>query len=104
MEKVKTHIKSHANIFFDKSSNPLFAFVIQVNVFRGIFKNPLFCAVLVMTAAAQVVIVEFGGNAMHVYLGGLSGKYWGISIAFGVGSLIMQQVINVAYWLGKKLV
>jgi len=78
-------------------------FVIQVNVFRGVLKNPLFCAVLGITAAAQFVIVEFGGDAMHVYREGLSGKYWGISIAFGVGSLIMQQVINAAFWIGAKL-
>jgi hypothetical protein len=78
-------------------------FINQVNVFRGFFKNPLFCAVLGITAAAQYVIVEFGGDAMHVYAGGLSAKYWGISIAFGVGSLIMQQVINAAFWIGAKL-
>jgi hypothetical protein len=80
--------------------SPYHAFL--VNVFRGIFRNPLFCAVLLITAGCQAVIIEFGGDAMHVITGGLSGKYWGISIAFGVGSLIMQQVINVAYRLMTK--
>jgi len=75
-----------------------------VNVFRGIHKNPLFCGVLLITAAAQAVIIEFGGSAMHVYLEGLSGKYWGISIAFGVGSLLWQQVLNVLFWIVVKLV
>lgn len=67
------------------------------NVFRGIEKNPLFCGILVTTAVIQVIMVEFGGKAMHVHEEGLSGELWGISIAFGVGSLPIQQVINVLY-------
>lgn len=42
-------------------------------------------------------MVEFGGVAMHVHEEGLDGKYWAISMAFGAGSLIIQQVINVIY-------
>ena len=43
----------------------------------------------------QVIMVDFGGTAME----GLSGELWGIFIwiAFGVGSLPIQQVINVLY-------
>lgn len=42
-------------------------------------------------------MVEFGGVAMHVHEEGLEGKYWAISMAFGAGSLIIQQVINLIY-------
>ena len=42
-------------------------------------------------------MVEFGGQAMHVHEDGLSGELWGISIAFGAGSIPIQQVINVLY-------
>lgn len=42
-------------------------------------------------------MVEFGGVAMHVHDEGLDGKYWAISMAFGAGSLIIQQVINLIY-------
>lgn len=68
-----------------------------VNVFRGMERNPLFCGILLITAVLQVIMVEFGGKAMHVADDGLSGELWGISLAFGVISLPIQQVINVFY-------
>ena len=67
------------------------------NVFRGIHKNPLFCGILLTTAVLQVIMVEFGGQAMHVHEDGLSAEYWGYSLAFGVASLPIQPVINVFY-------
>ena len=67
----------------------------EFNVFRGILKNHLFCGILLSTAALQVIMVQCGGEAMHVSEGGLSGELWGYSIAFGAGSLPVQQVINV---------
>ena len=48
------------------------------------------------------MIVEYGSIAFHVYAGGLPAKYWGISMAFGLGSLPIQQIINVLYTLSKK--
>ncbi|KAL3772078.1 hypothetical protein ACHAWU_008100 [Discostella pseudostelligera] len=69
----------------------------EFNVFRGIERNPLFCGILVASAALQVVMVEFGGKAMHVSENGLDAELWGYSIAFGFGSLPVQQVINVIY-------
>jgi Ca2+ transporting ATPase len=71
----------------------------EFNVFRGIHRNPLFCGILVASAALQVVMVQFGSEAMHVSKGGLSKELWGYSIAFGFGSLPVQQVINVFYAL-----
>jgi hypothetical protein len=66
-------------------------------------RNPLFCGILLITAVLQVIMVEFGGLAMHVVEGGLDGKYWAISMAFGAGSLIVQQVINLVYtMIGEK--
>jgi hypothetical protein len=66
-------------------------------------RNPLFCGILLITAVLQVIMVEFGGLAMHVVDGGLDGKYWAISMAFGAGSLPLQQVINLVYkTIGEK--
>jgi Ca2+ transporting ATPase len=42
-------------------------------------------------------MVEFGSVAMHVAEDGLDAKYWAISLAFGAGSLPVQQIINVIY-------
>jgi hypothetical protein len=57
----------------------------------------LFCSILLATAALQVIMVQYGGEAMHVSEGGLSSELWGYSIAFGAGSLPIQQFINVLY-------
>ena len=49
-------------------------------------------------------MVELGGKAMHVADDGLEGKYWGLSIGVGFGSLPVQQLINVIFRLiSKKL-
>jgi Ca2+ transporting ATPase len=69
----------------------------EVNVFRGMEHNPLFCGILLITAVLQFVMVEFGGVALHVAEEGLDGKYWALSMAFGAGSLIVYQVINLVY-------
>ncbi|KAL3822834.1 hypothetical protein ACHAXA_011471 [Cyclostephanos tholiformis] len=69
----------------------------EFNVFKDILKNQLFCGILLSTATLQVIMVQYGGEAMHVSEGGLSGELWGYSIAFGVGSIPIQQVINKLY-------
>lgn len=71
----------------------------ECNVFRGIERNPLFCGILIATAVLQVIMVEFGGKAMHVQEEGLPGDLWAYSLIFGLGSLPIQQVINVLYSL-----
>lgn len=74
----------------------------SVNVFEGLLNNPLFCGILLVTSVLQVLIVQFGSVAFHVSEGGLNGKYWGISMAFGFGSLPVQQVINLLYRVGHQ--
>jgi len=69
----------------------------EVNIFRGLNKNPIFIGILVSTSVLQVLMVEFGGKAMHVADGGLEAKYWGLSIGIGALSLPVQQLINVLY-------
>ena len=105
------NVSNNLQIFFfhfaaissvDKSSHtPIyiyFSFLI-VNVFRGLFKNYLFVGILLVTSVLQVIMVEFGGKAMHVADGGLEGKYWGLSIGVGMGSLVVQQLINLSFGL-----
>jgi Ca2+ transporting ATPase len=66
------------------------------------FDNPLFVSILFTTAALQVLIVEFGSIAFKVVDGGLDAKYWGVSLALGLGSLPVQQVINVLFRMGQE--
>mmetsp|Transcript_2783 Transcript_2783/g.4098 ORF Transcript_2783/g.4098 Transcript_2783/m.4098 type:complete len:1228 (+) Transcript_2783:74-3757(+) len=69
----------------------------EINVFSGMLLNPLFCGILLITAILQVIMVEFGGKALHVADGGLNGELWGWSLLFGVGSLPIQQIINILF-------
>jgi Ca2+ transporting ATPase len=50
----------------------------------------------------QVLIVEFGTVAFHVAQGGLSLKWWGLSVGIGILSLPVQQAINLFFWIGQK--
>lgn len=74
----------------------------EVNVFKGILNNPLFCSILLITSILQVVMVELGSFAIHVAEGGLNWKYWLISIALGAGSLPVQQLINFWFKYGEN--
>jgi P-type Ca2+ transporter type 2B len=63
----------------------------------------MFYGILLITSVLQVLIVEFGAIAFHCIEGGLPAKYWGISIAFGFGSLPVQQIINQFYTIGQHI-
>ncbi|KAM3934387.1 plasma membrane calcium-transporting ATPase 4-like isoform 2-T2 [Leptodactylus fuscus] len=61
------------------------------NVFENIFRNPIFCAVVVGTFAAQIVIVEFGGKPFSC--SGLTLSHWFWCIFIGLGELLWGQLI-----------
>ncbi|XP_044144208.1 plasma membrane calcium-transporting ATPase 4 isoform X2 [Bufo gargarizans] len=61
------------------------------NVFDNIFRNPIFCAVVVGTFAAQIVIVEFGGKPFSC--SGLTLSQWFWCIFIGLGELLWGQLI-----------
>ena len=69
-------------------------------MFKGILNNWLFCTILLVTSALQAIIVEFGSVAFHVAEDGLSARFWGVSLVLGVGSLPVQQLINLLYRSG----
>jgi len=72
----------------------------ECNVFKGMFNNPIFCTILLVTAVLQVVIVQYGGKALHVADEGLSGDLWALSLILGVFTLPFQQLINVLFTVG----
>ena len=71
-------------------------------MFEGIHKNPLFRGIVLTTAVLQALIVQFGSLAFNVVQGGLSAKYWGLSLVLGASTLVVQQVINIIYRLGQR--
>uniref|UniRef100_A0A8V5HCS1 Calcium-transporting ATPase n=1 Tax=Melopsittacus undulatus TaxID=13146 RepID=A0A8V5HCS1_MELUD len=60
------------------------------NVFESIYRNPIFCSVVLGTFAAQILIVEFGGKPFSC--SGLTLSQWFWCIFIGVGELLWGQV------------
>ncbi|EPY74682.1 Plasma membrane calcium-transporting ATPase 3 isoform 35-like protein [Camelus ferus] len=61
------------------------------NVFDGIFRNPIFCTIVLGTFAIQIVIVQFGGKPFSC--SPLSTEQWLWCLFVGVGELVWGQVI-----------
>ncbi|KAL7559568.1 hypothetical protein ACA910_009968 [Epithemia clementina (nom. ined.)] len=74
----------------------------ELNVFKGMLQNRLFCGILLVTAGLQVLIVEFGSLAFSVAKDGLNGEQWVLCLILGAGSLVIQQIINAIYRVAQK--
>ncbi|XP_068108974.1 plasma membrane calcium-transporting ATPase 2 isoform X4 [Hyperolius riggenbachi] len=61
------------------------------NVFDGIFRNPIFCTIVLGTFAIQIVIVQFGGKPFSC--APLQLDQWMWCIFLGFGELVWGQVI-----------
>ncbi|XP_037353158.1 plasma membrane calcium-transporting ATPase 4 isoform X3 [Talpa occidentalis] len=61
------------------------------NVFSGIFRNAIFCAVVLGTFVSQIIIVELGGKPFSCTKLTLSQWLWCLLI--GIGELLWGQVI-----------
>ncbi|XP_056381261.1 plasma membrane calcium-transporting ATPase 2 isoform X9 [Hyla sarda] len=62
------------------------------NVFDGIFRNPIFCLIVLGTFAIQIVIVQFGGKPFSC--SPLQLDQWMWCIFLGIGELVWGQVIS----------
>ncbi|XP_055951807.1 plasma membrane calcium-transporting ATPase 2-like isoform X7 [Argiope bruennichi] len=62
------------------------------NIFEGLFTNPIFYSILIITTAAQVVIIQFGGYAFSTTT--LTLDQWLWCIFLGCGTLVWGQIIN----------
>uniref|UniRef100_A0A673AUV3 Calcium-transporting ATPase n=1 Tax=Sphaeramia orbicularis TaxID=375764 RepID=A0A673AUV3_9TELE len=62
------------------------------NVFEGVFRNPIFCFIILGTVLVQVIIVEFGGKAFSCTK--LTIDQWLWCIFLGVGSLLWGQLVS----------
>uniref|UniRef100_A0A4W6FHN1 Calcium-transporting ATPase n=1 Tax=Lates calcarifer TaxID=8187 RepID=A0A4W6FHN1_LATCA len=56
------------------------------NVFEGVFKNPIFCTIILGTLLIQVVIVQFGGKPFSC--ASLTVDQWLWCVFLGIGSLL----------------
>ncbi|KAM9572519.1 plasma membrane calcium-transporting ATPase 4-like [Trichechus inunguis] len=62
------------------------------NVFAGIFRNLIFCSVVLGTFISQIIIVEFGGKPFSCT--GLTLSQWFWCLFIGIGELLWGQVIS----------
>ncbi|XP_045892342.1 plasma membrane calcium-transporting ATPase 1-like [Micropterus dolomieu] len=62
------------------------------NVFAGVFKNPIFCSIVLGTFVVQIIIVEFGGKPFSCV--GLTIEQWLWCIFLGFGSLLWGQLVS----------
>ncbi|XP_071059310.1 plasma membrane calcium-transporting ATPase 2-like isoform X5 [Pseudochaenichthys georgianus] len=62
------------------------------NVFEGIYKNPIFCSVVLGTFILQIVIVQFGGKPFSCTA--LTIDQWLWCVFIGVGELLWGQLIS----------
>ncbi|XP_053282976.1 plasma membrane calcium-transporting ATPase 1 isoform X1 [Pleuronectes platessa] len=62
------------------------------NVFEGVFKNPIFCTIVLGTLLIQVVIVQFGGKPFSCV--DLTLDQWLWCIFMGLSSLLWGQLVS----------
>ncbi|XP_029951494.1 plasma membrane calcium-transporting ATPase 1-like [Salarias fasciatus] len=62
------------------------------NVFEGVFRNPIFCSIILGTLVTQFVIVQFGGKPFSCV--GLTIEQWLWCILFGFSSLLWGQMVS----------
>ncbi|XP_078139965.1 plasma membrane calcium-transporting ATPase 4 [Centroberyx gerrardi] len=62
------------------------------NVFEGIYRNPIFCSVVLGTFALQIIIVQFGGKPFSCTA--LTIDQWLWCVFIGVGELLWGQLIT----------
>jgi Ca2+ transporting ATPase len=75
----------------------------EFDTFKGIFNNPWFLSIWIVTMGLQILIVQVGSTPFRVVDGGLTGRQWGYSILIGLGTLLWQQVINIAVKTRKNM-
>ncbi|KAM4740732.1 plasma membrane calcium-transporting ATPase 2-like isoform 4-T6 [Anableps anableps] len=62
------------------------------NVFEGVYKNPIFCSVVLGTFALQIIIVQFGGKPFSC--APLTVDQWLWCVFVGMGELLWGQLIS----------
>lgn len=70
----------------------------EMNIFKGITKNPLFLIIVGVIILLQFILISFTGIAFQVYvkdgIGGLTVEQWFICIAFSALSVPMSILLR----------
>lgn len=60
----------------------------ELNIFEGLGRNPMFIGIVFFIIILQIILISVGGVPFMCYKLGLNWGNWGISILFGLGSLL----------------
>ncbi|XP_055594402.1 plasma membrane calcium-transporting ATPase 1-like isoform X6 [Uranotaenia lowii] len=64
----------------------------QRNIFQGLFTNPIFYSIWIITLVSQIFIIQFGKVAFSTKA--LNVEQWLWSVFFGMGTLIWGQIVT----------
>ncbi|XP_038108660.1 plasma membrane calcium-transporting ATPase 1 isoform X4 [Culex quinquefasciatus] len=64
----------------------------QRNIFEGLFTNPIFYSIWIITLVSQIFIIQFGKVAFSTKA--LNVEQWLWSVFFGLGTLIWGQIVT----------
>lgn len=67
----------------------------EINVFGRILANPLWLIIMTVICTVQVLMTQFGRYVLQCHLDGLTLGQWGICIALGSGSLLVQLILHI---------
>lgn len=67
----------------------------EINVFEGLHKNFIFISIWIIIVIGQVIITSFGQRVFVCCLDGLDGVQWGMAIAVGFTSIIINFLLKL---------
>lgn len=65
----------------------------ELNIFKAITKSTLLLIILFIIFILQIIFITFCGTAIRVHTWGLGPAQWGLSIAFGLLSLLCRLIL-----------
>ena len=67
----------------------------EFNIFSGLHKSWMFIVIFIIIGGGQFVITQFTGYVFSVHLEGLTGVQWGICIAVGATTLLINILLKL---------
>lgn len=74
------------------------------NFFEGLHANFIFIGVWLVIVGGQILITQFGGAVFVVSKYGLDGTQWGLAIAIGTSSILVNAILKaLPDWMSPKI-
>lgn len=66
----------------------------EINIFSGVFTNPMFISIWIIIVVAQAFIVQVGGKALKCHINGLTKEQWVYCLIGGVMTLPFNVILK----------